>query len=447
MACGDEETLPKAVLAYSHSWLPAQVDGVAVRMMAHVKAMVARGVKVTVVTPDFVLPADAAAGSKQAPQLDAIEGVEHLTVRSQLTPIYRKNMCSEFSIKNLRTFVQIIRRTKPDLVHGTTEAAMQVLATACMICGVPLVISMHTDVAAIAASDKHFSNLGSGCIGRLHAKAGVFFTYWGYRNWAIAGATYFCVSRQARAIMDTAGVRSTRVADGLWGPMVDREIFRIDIPADKVEEERQRLSFGIEDAFLMVYVGRVTAEKDVGFLVKALQRAPRRCILALVGPGSLVQELAQMHGPQHRLHCEGTFVGREQVALALRAADCCVSASTMETIGFLAMEAISCGTPMLAANAQGFAEHLSHGVNSRLFTPKDEESFDRELETLMTTSRTGCWTREHLRESMATASLEACTVRVTRAYKSAWLGQYLPLRYFLTTFLFALQWFFSCFIS
>jgi len=227
MACGDEETLPKAVLAYSHSWLPAQVDGVAVRMMAHVKAMVARGVKVTVVTPDFVLPADAAAGSKQAPQLDAIEGVEHLTVRSQLTPIYRKNMCSEFSIKNLRTFVQIIRRTKPDLVHGTTEAAMQVLATACMICGVPLVISMHTDVAAIAASDKHFSNLGSGCIGRLHAKAGVFFTYWGYRNWAIAGATYFCVSRQARAIMDTAGVRSTRVADGLWGPMVDREIFRI----------------------------------------------------------------------------------------------------------------------------------------------------------------------------------------------------------------------------
>merc|ERR1711920_88288 len=99
--------------------------------------------------------------------------------------------------------------------------------------------------------------------------------------------------------------------------------------------------------------------------------------------GSMVPELKKLHGKEHRIHCTGEIRNREQVALALRAADCCVSASTMETIGFTAMEAISCGTPMLAANAQGFAEHLSHGVNARLFTPNDEESFDRELDTLM----------------------------------------------------------------
>ena len=29
-----------------------------------------------------------------------------------------------------------------------------------------------------------------------------------------------------------------------------------------------------------------------------------------------------------------------------------------------AMESISCGTPMLAANAQGFAMYLTHGVNA-----------------------------------------------------------------------------------
>merc|ERR1719203_122352 len=102
----------------------------------------------------------------------------------------------------------------------------------------------------------------------------------------------------------------------------------------------------------------------------------------------MVEEPKPLHGPERRLHCTGEMLGREDVALALRAADCCVSASTMETIGFTAMEAISCGTPMLAANAQGFAEHLSHGVNARLFTPNDEESFDRELDTLMATGRT-----------------------------------------------------------
>lgn len=53
------------------------------------------------------------------------------------------------------------------------------------------------------------------------------------------------------------------------------------------------------------------------------------------------------------------------------------------------LEALSCGTPMLAANAQGFAEHLSHGVSARLWAPHDEASFDRELRALMETPRTG----------------------------------------------------------
>merc|ERR1719401_1617185 len=139
----------------------------------------------------------------------------------------------------------------------------------------------------------------------------------------------------------------------------------------------------------MVYVGRVTAEKDIQFLVDALERAPPRVVLALIGPGSMAEELAHLHGPERRLYCTGKLESRPRVALAMRAADCCVSASTMETVGFTAMEALSCGTPMLAANAQGFAEHLSHGVNARLWTPQDQGSFDDELKKLMASGRDG----------------------------------------------------------
>merc|ERR1712050_647552 len=164
-----------------------------------------------------------------------------------------------------------------------------------------------------------------------------------------------------------------------WGPAVDRSTFNIDLPENEVAAWRRQLTFGIPNAFLMVYVGRVTAEKDIQFLVDALQRAPKNVVLALIGPGSMTEELKKIHGPQHRLYCTGGFASREEVALCMRASDCCVSASTMETIGFTALEALSCGTPFLAANAQGFAEHLSHGVNARLWTPYDAESFDREL--------------------------------------------------------------------
>merc|ERR1712130_1098410 len=81
----------------------------------------------------------------------------------------------------------------------------------------------------------------------------------------------------------------------------------------------------------------------------------------------------------------------------------------METVGFTAMEALSCGTPVIAACAQGFALHLTHSKNARLFTPHDDASFDHELATMLLTKREGNWSRESLRESMSRASVDVCT--------------------------------------
>mmetsp|Transcript_53085 Transcript_53085/g.153091 ORF Transcript_53085/g.153091 Transcript_53085/m.153091 type:complete len:439 (+) Transcript_53085:66-1382(+) len=396
---------PRSVLVYSHSWLPGQVDGVAVRMMAHAKAMSARGIRVVVVTPDF-LPAGEPG---LPPQPCPIPGVEHVLLQTRWMPIYKKNFCMGYSVTNLRRLIEVIRRVRPDYVHGTQEASMQVLVTACLLCDVPLIISVHTDTTQIAARDDCSCTL-------VPRWAMVGLANWGYRIWSLGGATYFPVSTQARALLGSAGVKEKHISPQSWGPMVDRDLFRIDQPEADVAKARSELTFGIPDAFLMIYVGRVTAEKDIGFLVEALARHPKKVVLALVGPGSLTEGLRKLHGPEHRIHCTGKSVSREMVALYMRASDCCVSASVMETVGFLAMEALSCGTPMLAANAQGFAEHLSHGVNARLWTPHDEASFDTELRTLMETPRSGNWTPEALRASIASASVETCTDRALASY-------------------------------
>lgn len=439
MSTAGKAPLPKTVLVYSHSWLPGQVDGVAIRMMAHVKALVERGSKVTVVTPDFSVD------GQKAPELNAIPGVEHITLATIRTPVYRKNLCMELSLRNLFALMAVIRRVQPEVVHGAQEASMQVLATACILCNVPLVVSMHTDVASIATADAGFSTLG-GLAGRVHARLAVFFVFWGYRNWALAGTYFFPVSKQARSMLRDAGVRDMRVAPIEWGPMVDRQTFRIDRPEKAVAASRERLTFGLPDAYLLVYMGRITAEKDIQFLVDALERAPRRVVLALVGAGSMVPELKKLHGPERRLYCTGDFVGREEVANCLRAADCCVSASVMETVGFTAMETLSCGTPMLAARAQGFAEHLSHGVNARLFTPGDASSFDQELAAMMATKPTGSWSPEALRASMDSASVETCTDRALHVYRGASVPNLKSMRVAATLFMFCLNVFFSVLI-
>merc|ERR1712232_488384 len=121
---------------------------------------VKRGIKVTLVTPDFVIQGE----GKEVPKFEKISGVEHMTVQTQRTPVYRKNLCMAMSLANLAALVSLIRRVRPDIVHGTQEASMQVLATACILCDVPLMISMHTDVAQIAVADHTFSFIG-GAVG------------------------------------------------------------------------------------------------------------------------------------------------------------------------------------------------------------------------------------------------------------------------------------------
>ena len=143
--------------------------------------------------------------------LEAMDGVEHVTLRTSTTPVYRKNMCMQLSFYNLRILISVIQRVQPDLVHATQEASMQVMAAACAFCQVPLIISLHTDVAQIAARDENFSSL-RGFLGRLHTWMSVRMVYWGYRNWALSGATYFPVSKQSLVILRNAGVSEQRVA-------------------------------------------------------------------------------------------------------------------------------------------------------------------------------------------------------------------------------------------
>ncbi len=250
----------------------------------------------------WVPPSARKAGKTEKPPLQRIEGVEHVTVTTGLTPVYRKNMCMEFSNANIWTLVRLIQRVQPEIVHATQEASIQLVACACLYCDVPFVVSMHTDVVQIAARDQGFSTFGGNFFGRVHARVAVMCTLFGYRNWARSGAVFFPVSQQSLVVLKDAGVSESHASSTVWGPMVDRKLFRIDQPEPQVKATRERLTFGIPEAYLMVYVGRVTAEKDVQFLVDALGRAPENVVLALVGSGSAASELSKLHGKERRLY-------------------------------------------------------------------------------------------------------------------------------------------------
>ena len=175
-----------------------------------------------------------------------------------------------------------------------------------------------------------------------------------------------------------------------WGAMVDRQVFSPEtISADARAALRSKLTFGRPDDFLLVYAGRISAEKGLDFCVELLRQTKiKHLCFAIIGAGPQEAALAVLHGQRlgkadNMVHCVPEFVGQPQVAAAYCAADAYFTGSEFETLGFGAIEAMSCGAPALCPAAQGFQDTVDHRVTGYLYRPRSVDDCEACLMKLM----------------------------------------------------------------
>ena len=129
---------------------------------------------------------------------------------------------------------------------------------------------------------------------------------------------------------------------------------------------------------LLLYVGRLDREKNLGFLLDAIARvdvprdpaAPRRARHPGRRPcGARPTDL----GLGSRVDFRGG-VTPDRLARYYQAADLFVFASTTETQGLAVLEAMACGLPVVAVRASGIEEVVVEGV-SGLLVPEDPGAF------------------------------------------------------------------------
>jgi glycosyltransferase involved in cell wall biosynthesis len=121
--------------------------------------------------------------------------------------------------------------------------------------------------------------------------------------------------------------------------------------------------FGIpDDGTILLNVGRLTAQKNQGVLIRALACLPAtRLVVAGDGPLRADHErLANTLGVAGRLHLLGD-AHRDEIADLLAASDLFVFPSTWETFGLAAIEAAMTGLPIIAADLPVLREVLSAG--------------------------------------------------------------------------------------
>ena len=140
---------------------------------------------------------------------------------------------------------------------------------------------------------------------------------------------------------------SMGIKDAIHQPLgIDVNTFS---PRRRVTTLRQHLRLP-PDARLLVYAGRFTHEKKLGLLIDAVRKLGRPYHLVLVGGGCVAL-------PQYPQTSFMPFK-RDQRTLArlLASCDVLVHPGDCETFGLIALEAMSCGLPVVATSSGGIAE-------------------------------------------------------------------------------------------
>ena len=142
----------------------------------------------------------------------------------------------------------------------------------------------------------------------------------------------------------------------------------------------------------ILFVGRVTGEKHIDVLIKAVAKLDPalNAKLEIVGGGDLMNQLKKLAsdvGIADRTTFTG-YVSDEELKTAYTNATVFAIPSIAELQSIATMEAMSSGLPVVAANAMALPHLVHTGENGYLFEPEDVDELAAKLTIVLTASET-----------------------------------------------------------
>ena len=319
------------IALFTETFLP-KIDGIVTRLCHTVEQLQRLGDQVLVISP---------AGGLTEYKGARIYGVEGFPL-----PLYPE---LKLGIPHPGIGVEL-EKFQPDLIHVANPAILGLggLYYAKKL-NIPLVASYHTHLP------QYLHHYGLGMLEEV--------------LWSMLRAAH----NQAQLNLCTSTVMVKELqAHGierldLWQRGVDTEMFQ---PSLASVEMRDRLSLGNPDCNLLLYVGRLGAEKEIERIKPVLEKIPNSR-LALVGDGPNRQVL-EAHFRGTPTHFVGYLRGKD-LAAAYASADAFIFPSRTETLGLVLLEAMAAGTPVVAARSGGIPDIVTDGVNGYLFDPLQED--------------------------------------------------------------------------
>ncbi|OYD92928.1 glycosyl transferase [Nostoc sp. 'Peltigera membranacea cyanobiont' 210A] len=315
------------IALFTETFLP-KVDGIVTRLRHTVDHLQRSGNQVLVIAPDGGITEH--------------KGAKVYGVTGFPLPLY-----PELKMALPRPAIgYILEEFKPDIIHVVNPAVLGLSGIFySKILKIPLVASYHTHLP------QYLQHYGLGML-----EGFLWELLKGAHNQA---ALNLCTSTAMVEELTAHGIERV----DLWQRGVDTELFHPDLAS---VEMRSRLSQNHPESPLLLYVGRLSAEKEIERIKPILEAIPQ-ARLALVGDGPHRQAL-QKHFAGTNTYFVGYLMGQE-LGSAFASADAFIFPSRTETLGLVLLEAMAAGCPVVAARSGGIPDIVTDGVNGYLFEP------------------------------------------------------------------------------
>ncbi|KAG2435904.1 hypothetical protein HXX76_007099 [Chlamydomonas incerta] len=307
----------------------SHISGMKNRFQCLIRNLREAGDEVRVFTPDPHAPSD-------------YHGAKVVGVLGFKLPFYSSPTLLLSLGLSVNVLWQLLTR-RPDVIHVSAPGLMVFAAALyAKLLAVPLVVSYHTHVPEYIPK---------------YTWRGLVEPMWSIIRWFTRTADLALVTSHAmKTELSRNACRSQSIE--VWPRGVDADVFH---PRHRSAAMRQRLSGGVPEAPLLLYVGRLGAEKNLDALRCVMEALPG-CRLALVGDGPARSQLEQ-----HLAGLPVTFMGMlrgEELSAAYASADVFVMPSETETLGFVVLEAMASGLPVVAVAAGGLKDILAPAAST-----------------------------------------------------------------------------------
>lgn len=364
------------IALFTETFLP-KIDGIVTRLCQTIDHLQKFGDRVLIISPDY--------------GIQDYKGVPVYGVSGFPLPMY-----PELKLAPPNPAIgAVLEKFQPDVIHVVNPAILGLggLYYAKMM-KIPLVASYHTHLP------QYLHHYGLGILEPL---------LWELLKGAHNQANLnLCTSTAMVKELQAHGIERV----DLWQRGVDTELFQPELAS---LEMRVRLSQGHPESPLLLYVGRLGAEKEIDRIKPILEAIPD-ARLALVGDGPNRQQL-QEHFAGTPTNFVGYLRGKE-LASAFASADAFIFPSRTETLGLVLLEAMAAGCPVVAAARGGILDIVTDGVNGYLFDPEAEDGAIRATQRLLANQKERENLRLQARQEAERWGWSAATAQLRRYYQS-----------------------------